>query len=264
MPLPQHEEIIWKPVILYHQTPGMWSFIREWVPTEGPWQMMEAYQIKEAQNGVRKMAKRDGWSSTWSIPHEVMEHFMAEIWMHWCDSTIASSTTTTNDSWVQWCTGTDNSGRDMTGSATTNGTASGTVWQSWVGPVDPPEVDEQVRADWEKEAEARKERDEEARKKREQANKQATELLRSQLDEEQLADYDLNGGFTVVANKKKYRIRGAETLELDKDDKKVASFCIHASWREPIPMPDQMLAKKLMLDANPKEFLRVANRTPRR
>ena len=48
--------------------------------------------------------------------------------------------------------------------------------------------------------------------------------------------------------------------ELDAKGNRIASYCIHPHDR--VPHADNVLAQKLMLEADPAEFRRIANRTP--
>jgi hypothetical protein len=46
---------------------------------------------------------------------------------------------------------------------------------------------------------------------------------------------------------------------LGNDGQPVKRYCIHADYR--LPYEDQMLAQKMLLEANEPEFLRIANMT---
>lgn len=243
----------------------MTRFRRVWVPTKGPYDQITPRELDIVRERINKQAVADGWTFEWQLDDIVLEHFMAEAWQYWC-SVTASSSTSSNVSWEQWC------GLDSTSGTPGNTTAGTTtyIWRQWTAEYPPPErievpaQTEEQRAEFEAnrnriEAE-RRAKALEGQKEKKAADKRAIELLRSQLNEEQLANYDLDGSFVVVASQKRYRLKGAGVDELDKNDKRIATHCIHSSYRDNIPMADILLAKKLLLDADPKEFLRIANR----
>ena len=201
---------------------------------------------------------------------------MSEAWRYWCSTSGTSDSSTTNETWQQWCGMTDSSADN--GNNITSGTATTEyIWTQWVAPYPPPErlqttvqtvEDVQAVRVRHEEFEANRNRidaervaeETERRKVKKAADKKAIELLRSQLNEEQLANYDLDGSFVVVAGRKRYRLKGAGVDELNKKDERVATLCIHPSYKDNIPMADTILAKKLLLDADPKEFCKIANR----
>lgn len=91
------------------------------------------------------------------------------------------------------------------------------------------------------------------------ATRRAEDLLREHLTEEQAKHLDAKQCFYLEVNGRRYRIdRGTHgnVKLLDKDGKILGAFCIQPSG---VPVPDSMLAQKLWLEGDEKEFLRVAN-----
>lgn len=247
----------------------MTRFRRIWVPTKGPYNMIEERELRIVQEHINAQAQADGWTAQWQLDDLVLEHFMSEAWLYWC-STSGTEGTSANTSWQQWC-GIDSSTNDeFTSNNTISAGTSDFAWKQWTAVYPPPErievpaQTEEQRAEFEAnrnriEAERVAEQTEAAKEKKE-ADRKAVELLRSQLNKEQMANYDLDGSFVVVAGRKKYRLKGAGVDELDKNGHKIATHCIHPSYKDNIPMADTILAKKLLLDADPKEFCKIANR----
>ena len=91
----------------------------------------------------------------------------------------------------------------------------------------------------------------------------AEALLKSALDKEQLAEYELDKTVTVkISEVKSLRIRAGRTHnidELDKDGKKVASLCVHV--RDNVPNEDNMLAQLLFARTDIEGFYAMANRS---
>jgi hypothetical protein len=191
-------------------------------------------------------------------------------WQGWTiePATAYNTTTGTNigNEWTQWIQQPDGTGIEVTVKLT---------WDAWVGTTYPStieETDEQREARLQREEEARQERERREAERKEQLRKQeeeralaqakATELLREVLTEKQLAEYEKSKQFTVIAaSKKRYVIReSGAPLEVDKEGKTLASYCIHPStW---FPKQDIMLGHKLMLEDDEENWLRIANRTP--
>lgn len=108
-----------------------------------------------------------------------------------------------------------------------------------------------------------------ARKTRfhEAANARARRLLMTMLDDAQKDELEKDNRFHLTVHDpdgamRVYRIdygyMGNVKL-IDTSGRPVKSYCIHADSR--LPKEDQMLAQKLLLEANEKEFLRIANMT---
>lgn len=103
---------------------------------------------------------------------------------------------------------------------------------------------------------------------RQAADRKAEELLAEHLAPEQREQYRTNKSFEVVLKarfglgSKRYRINhgwSGNVALLDKDGREVERYCIH--HRELIPVPDLLLAQKLMLETDEEQFLKIANRT---
>lgn len=106
-----------------------------------------------------------------------------------------------------------------------------------------------------------------ARKRAEAAKKaaghRARELLLSVLNGGQKKAYEKDKKFPVVgSNGKRYLLGDHVTAELSDAGKVVARFCIHTKRSWEIPQVDQILARKLLLEADEDAFLRIANRSP--
>lgn len=92
------------------------------------------------------------------------------------------------------------------------------------------------------------------------------DLLLQNLTPEQRETFNRNKWFMVEGGrtKRQYRIRNEGHLvanidALDEQGRKTHRLCGHADERS-IPMGDQLLAQKLMLENAEDEFLRIANR----
>lgn len=93
------------------------------------------------------------------------------------------------------------------------------------------------------------------------ASTRARELLMDHLTEEQRDTFTRNGWFVVEGgkSKKRYKIHGntyAGNVYLDDGS---ARFCCHCDYG--IPLHDQLLAQKVMLEVAEENFLALANRT---
>ena len=105
---------------------------------------------------------------------------------------------------------------------------------------------------------------------KEAANVRARKLLFQMLNEEQRKELDEKNHFHLTVHSrdgsmKVYRVdygfQGNVKL-IGADGEVDRSYCIHSDSR--LPYEDQMLAQKLLLEANEPEFLRIANETIRR
>lgn len=103
----------------------------------------------------------------------------------------------------------------------------------------------------------------ERRVAREEAEQKAEALLLMHLDRKQRKSYQKDHFFEVLSQSgKHYRVnffRNRNVLEMDDAKRKVASYCIVP--RENIPLADQLLIQKLMLQYQENDFLRIANRS---
>ncbi len=95
----------------------------------------------------------------------------------------------------------------------------------------------------------------------------ARELLMSYLSDEQRRTFEEHGWFVVVGGRsgRRYRISGASyagnVLLLCADNDTVeARFCGHCAPN--IPLGDQLLAQKVMLEVDEPAYIALANRTP--
>lgn len=99
-------------------------------------------------------------------------------------------------------------------------------------------------------------------RKRKAAEEKAEELLLMCLSDEQKEMYLKYGYLEINTDKAKYRIKKGWAKNVEKighDGKTELKYCIHPSDCT-VPIPDSMLAQKLMLEYNEQEFLRLANK----
>ncbi len=102
-------------------------------------------------------------------------------------------------------------------------------------------------------------------RKNEEVRAKARGLLLKHLTPEQQETYEKNKWFVVEGgrSKKKYQLHPAvagNVLEMSEDNKRsIYRYCCHCDHS--IPLEDNLLAQKLMLEAHEDEFLRLANRT---
>lgn len=126
------------------------------------------------------------------------------------------------------------------------------------------EARELVAADRQRLLEQQMQQQREDRGRREVATDRARELLLEHLTLQQRETFVENGWFVVEGGrtKTKYRIRGGTLVAnidvLDKRDRSTHRLCGHAQSH--IPMGDQLLSQKIMLELAEDEFLRLANR----
>lgn len=95
------------------------------------------------------------------------------------------------------------------------------------------------------------------------AEAKAEQLLQRLLTAEQRDSLEKNQHFYLHSAGKKYRIdrgRTGNVKLVDERDEVIESYCIHPSG---VPDADTMAAQKLMLEADPETFVRVANITRR-
>lgn len=163
-----------------------------------------------------------------------------QVWFRWIttDSSIATGTVTTASTWTDW-----NSG--------------------WIVHPLPQFTAEEVAAGARRLEEERQRL--RARQEQEQlANDRAEALLRAHLNAEQLAQLEAKRYFELelISNKarKRYRIERGQSqniLQLDDSGKPIRRFCVVAAAR--VPVADQMLMQKLMLEYEEDRFLKTAN-----
>lgn len=184
------------------------------------------------------------------------------VWIEW------NGTAATNDgAWHYWTSGS---------SATTS--VSNTIWLEWNAAtgesrqIHPnptawqkpaPPTAEQLEAEKQRRLDLEKRLAEETAK-RIAAEKRAEELLLSQLSKEQRKEYREKKSFKVVGKDgHRYDIgpRWSGHVErLNDKGKPVERFCIHP--RVQVPVADNQLLAKLMLETDPDQFRKVANVTP--
>lgn len=105
----------------------------------------------------------------------------------------------------------------------------------------------------------------EATARRNAAHTRAKELLFEHLTPKQRETFDKNGWFVVEGGRSKqtYRINihsSSGNIEIMQGRRATHRLCCHCSDRL-IPLHDQLLAQKLMLEFAEDDFLRLANRT---
>lgn len=111
----------------------------------------------------------------------------------------------------------------------------------------------------------------EARAQRQAVTDRATALLLEHLTALQRETYHKNGWFIVEGGRSKTRYRintkssagNIEVLENRRRDvdQVTSRLCCHASYDKHLPLHDQLLAQKIMLELAEDDFLRTANRT---
>lgn len=127
-----------------------------------------------------------------------------------------------------------------------------------------PPISEEESARIQQEQQERAERGRElarrSRREREEATRRARELLMMHLNEEQRAQFEAANYFHVEVDGVCYRItrRRSENIFVMEDGQKVEVICIHPE--DNLPLEDQMLAQKLMLECRDPEF-DIANRS---
>jgi hypothetical protein len=102
------------------------------------------------------------------------------------------------------------------------------------------------------------------RAEEEEAEARAESLLKRHLADGQRAEYEMDRSFHVVTGTgRRYRLRhgwAGNVEEVDAAGKRLRRYCIHP--RIGVPCPDNLLAQKLLLEADEPEFHRIANVTP--
>ena len=124
-----------------------------------------------------------------------------------------------------------------------------------------PELDYQPVIDWRREQQARA-----VRHHSKAAKARAQSLLIAKLSQEQRKTYEEKKWFVVEGGQSgmRYRIREDVSLVanidvLHEDGSVVRRLCAHCGLRE-VPLGDQLLMQKLMLETAEDDFLRIANR----
>ncbi len=159
-------------------------------------------------------------------------------WTWWNATSASSSTTVTSSVWPQWCQG---------GYYSTTTVSGGANW--------PPTETPAQRHDRECARDARIAAER-------AANERAEALLRDHLTAEQAAQLIKADGFDLITDSgKRYRVRRgyAGNVYLIEGEHATRRYCIHPDIH--VPDADAMLAQKLLLEADEKAFLRIANET---
>ncbi len=191
------------------------------------------------------------------------------VWNAWS----TASTSSCADTWTEWVEA------DVTTANCAGATTGLRVWLRWststnystvpaaVQVIEAPKLsqEEQERLEADREAirAARVKAEAERQAAAKLADERAAQLLEQHLDEPQRQQFRKRKPIRVIAGDGAAFELGhswaGNARELDKDGQPVASYCIHA--REHIPLPDHLLSQKLLLEADPAAFRRIANRT---
>lgn len=99
-------------------------------------------------------------------------------------------------------------------------------------------------------------------RKRARTEKRARKLLDEYLTVEQQKTYAFNGSIIVTGNKtgKKYEVHHPSVYELDDNNERGDYFCFYPTGG--LCSHDIVLAKKIALETNEEETLKIANRIP--
>jgi hypothetical protein len=126
---------------------------------------------------------------------------------------------------------------------------------------------ELLAADERRAMEEQRQRRDEERQRREAASARARELLLEHLTPLQRETFDANGWFIVEGGRTgtQYRVRAVESMVANvdvlnqKSGRPTHRLCAHARVGS-VPLGDQLLAQKIMLELAEDDFLRTANR----
>ncbi|SRR6266536_2082620 len=102
-------------------------------------------------------------------------------------------------------------------------------------------------------------------RKQNEADNRAEALLRELLDDQQLEQWKIHRCVDVYGQKthQLYRLTKARignVFHVDETDRRVAEYCIH--YPSSIPIEDQIIAQKLMIETDEDAFLQIANMAP--
>lgn len=168
------------------------------------------------------------------------------VWDHWIGTTSTATTTTTTTIWTGWTSGTGD-------------TLSRPVVVAHRRAQTPEELEVLRQRQQEYEDRIRREREE-----KDAADKRAEELLVEHLNGRQRRQYRKDKSFTMVGRDgNRYRVTrawGGHVLRISKGGKPLERWCVHPD--RTVPLPDNQLIAKLMLETNPEEYRRIANVTP--
>jgi hypothetical protein len=192
----------------------------------------------------------------------------AQTWTIWVvgdsgtSATTNTITTTSNHIWTAW----NSASTASTMTITSNGTDA-TTWTVWNEVVSAParRISAEERRRWRAREQEQRRRHEEEQRERKEAEAKAETLLLKALTPEQREDYRRRKCFHLHTGGKRYRIeRGwqGNVKLVDDAERQLASYCIHPRDHR-IPVADNLLAQKLLLEADEQEFRRIANETRR-
>jgi hypothetical protein len=180
------------------------------------------------------------------------------VWFDWnfayVTASATSSVTTSSASnvivWASW-----NDGYSGASTETRIVTGAGDTWGSW-------NLVAQETEDARRQREAQTAA---ARALREKTDAIARDLLLKHLRPEQRKQFEAQRSFEVIgqSGKRRYLIESNGLVKRIDDKGPVESYCIHPDFREhpQLPVPDLILAKKLMLECDEDRFLKTANAT---
>jgi hypothetical protein len=227
-----------------------------------------------ATSGETQVFTQTSAVSTWA-QQVAIQHFQDQVYRGWVTGTSTSATTID----LLW----PDTGTSSTATWTATGTtaAANAVWtsSSWLMPTHTqvrwtPQViertPEQIAEVAAKAELARQERVRDEAKKKiftDAAKVRARNLLMQMLNADQKKELEEKNHFHLTVHSrdgsmKVYRIEygyAGNVKLLGNDGQPVKRYCIHADYR--LPYEDQMLAQKMLLEANEPEFLRIANMT---
>lgn len=184
------------------------------------------------------------------------------VWCTWNDTTATTTTAVTEyyDIYKTWI--------DDTSTATTSGWYQLVPWNTWVNKhqniITKGKTLEKQRRRIAAQQEEIRRANEERKLKELEAEKVAEELLLANLTEEQKEEYQRLKQFHVIsAEGKRFRIdakrRQHNVFELNEQGIEVVEHCIYA--RNGVPLSDNALAQKLLLETDEAEFRKIANQT---
>ncbi len=184
------------------------------------------------------------------------------IWYAW----TTAGTSSCADTWIEWVEA------DVTDTSCASTTTALRVWLRWSNlttcSIEVPKLTQEERQRLEADREARQATAAKVEAERQAAAKladeRAAQLLEQHLDQEQRQQFRERKPIRVIAGDGAAFELGhswsGNAREMDADGKPVASYCIHCGQQ--LPLGDHLLAQKLLLEAAPAEFRRIANRTP--
>lgn len=176
-------------------------------------------------------------------------------WTNWtAKSTVMTATT---NMWSSWCDD-DTSVAVGTWSYWSNtATYTSAIKTAKAKPKTAEELAEAARL-----AAVRAQEEKEAKEAQKRATVRARELLVSFLDKQQQEELEKNNRFYLIGKDGvRYEIdttrRMHNVFEVDENGKRFVEHCVYADAH--VPLFDNALAQKLLLEANPSELKRIAN-----